>query len=248
MPGQAVLSQQRPSLKNAGRGLTECKRFKKFLGTYKKRIYRINAYFVFKQSFMKRIFLMLLFVASTASLFGQKKVNTKGKSPDKNSKVTVDKKQNPGNQQVPPSVEDPNLPPVEQKPNSSKDKRPNEQIEKTLQQDSLKVIEQRSNTAEPKKEVEIETRQKKEVGRETKGRIENDEEGERNKSKGNKKGNGNRKVRENIPNKVQTAFRNHYPFAQDPVWVKYEDEWSVEFINYGRRVKVSYKSNGTRIN
>ncbi len=197
---------------------------------------------------MKKIFLMFLFVASAASLFGQKKTNTKGKSADKNSKVTVEKNQNPGNQQVPPTVENPNLPPVEQRPNPSKDKRPNEQIDKTLQQDSLKVIEQRSNTSEPKKEVEIEARQKKEVGAKTKGKIENDEEGEKNKSKGNKKGYGNRKVRENIPNKVQTAFRNHYPFAQNPVWVKNEDEWSVEFENYRRRVKVSYKSNGTRIN
>lgn len=199
-------------------------------------------------SFMKKIFLVLLFFTGSVSLFGQKKVTAKGKSADKNSQIAVEKTQNPVKKQVPGTVENPNLPPVEQKPNPSKDKRPNEQIEKTLQQDSLKVIEQRSNTTEPRKEIEVETRQKKEDKGEAKGKIENDGEKEKNKPKGNKKGYGNWKVRTNVPNKVQTAFSKDYPFAQNPEWVKNEDEWSVEFVNYGRRVKASYRSNGTRIN
>lgn len=67
------------------------------------------------------------------------------------------------------------------------------------------------------------------------------------KEKNKENGNGNSKVRTNIPTQVRNSFNTDYPNASDTVWTKQQGDWTVNFRNNAFRSTATYHSNGERL-
>jgi hypothetical protein len=59
-------------------------------------------------------------------------------------------------------------------------------------------------------------------------------------------GSGNEKVRDNIPSRVEKAFKVDYPAASNPVWTKQNGNWTATFNNNGVTTTATYHSNGEK--